>query len=151
MAFATIAGALGAATLINARLVGRFGMRRLCHGAILFFVLANLVHLFIVAAGYENLTMFLLFTSLSFFALGLIGPNCTAMALEPMGHIAGAASAANGFAGTTLAGFLGGVIGRFYDGTTTPIIMGFVCLGLAAFALALWVEKGRLFEPHEGP
>ncbi|SNT67704.1 MFS transporter, DHA1 family, bicyclomycin/chloramphenicol resistance protein [Amphiplicatus metriothermophilus] len=151
MAFAMIAGALGAATLLNARLVGRFGMRRLCHGAILFFVLANLIHLFIVAAGYENLTMFLLFTSLSFFALGLIGPNCTAMALEPMGHIAGAASAANGFAGTTLAGFLGGVIGRFYDGTTTPIIMGFVCLGLAALALALWVEKGRLFEPHEGP
>ncbi|MEQ8179291.1 MAG: multidrug effflux MFS transporter [Amphiplicatus sp.] len=146
LAFATVAAALACANILNARVVGRLGMRRLCHGALLIFVVANIIHLAIVAAVGESLTLFLLFTSISFFCLGLIGPNCGALAMEPMGHIAGAAAAVNGFAGTTLAGFLGAIIGRFYDGTTQPIIMGFAVLGCAALATALWTEKGRLFE-----
>ncbi len=146
LAFALVAGALACATLLNARLVSRLGMRRLTHGALLFLVVVNLIHLAIVSTIGESLVLFLLFTSCSFFALGLIGPNTSALAMEPMGHIAGAAAAANGFAGTTVAAFLGGVVGRFYDGTTTPIVMGFACLGLAAFAVALWTEKGRLFQ-----
>lgn len=149
LAFAAIAGSLGAATLINARLVSRFGMRRLTHTALLVFIIANLIHLFIVATAGETFFLFMAFMGISFFALGLIGPNATALAMEPMGHIAGAAAAANGFAGTTIAGFLGGLIARFYDGTTTPILTGFACLGLLAFALALWTEKGVLFHPQE--
>lgn len=149
LAFAAIAGSLGAATLINARLVSRFGMRRLTHSALLVFIIANLIHLFIVATAGETFFLFMAFMSISFFALGLIGPNATALAMEPMGHIAGAAAAANGFAGTTIAGFLGGLIARFYDGTTMPVLTGFACLGLLAFALALWTEKGVLFHPHE--
>ena len=34
-------------------------------------------------------------------------------------------------------------------GLTTPIITGFACLGIAAFAVILWTEKGKLFEPHQ--
>lgn len=148
-AFAAIAASLGAATLINARLVMHFGMRRLSHGALLVFIIVNIIHLAVVFSVGETFIFFMLFMSISFFALGLIGPNASAMAMEPMGHIAGAAAAANGFAGTTIAGFLGGGIGRFYDGTTTPIIMGFACLGIGAFAIILWTEKGELFHPHQ--
>jgi len=149
VAFAAIAGALGAATLLNARLVSRFGMRRISHTALLIFIIANLIHLAAASTVGENFTMFMLFMAISFFALGLIGPNASALAMEPMGHIAGAAAAANGFAGTTVAGFLGGIIGRFYDGTTMPIILGFTCLGIGAFAIVLWTEKGQLFHPHQ--
>lgn len=149
LAFAAIAGSLAVATLINARLVSRFGMRRLTHGAMLVFVIVNLLHLAIASTAGETFALFMFFMSISFFALGLVGPNSTAMAMEPMGHNAGAAAAANGFAGTTIAGFLGGIIGRLYDGTTMPIIMGFVCLGIVAFAIVLWTEKGELFRPHE--
>lgn len=145
LAFAAVAAALAAATLTNARLVGRFGMRRLCHAAILFFVIVNILHLAIATTMGDNLAVFMIFMSFSFFALGLIGPNCGALAMEPMGHIAGAAAAANGFAGTTLAGVLGAIIGRFYNGTTTPIVMGFAVLGLCALLVALLSEKGRLF------
>lgn len=145
LAFAAVAVALAFATLLNARLVGRYGMRRLAHGAIVAFVVFNVMHLAIATAVGDSLILFLVFTSLSFFSIGLIGANCTALAMEPMGHMAGAAAAANGFAGTTLAGFLGGLIGRFYDGTTLPIVTGFACLGLGALAVVLWTEKGRLF------
>lgn len=147
--FAIAAGALACATLLNARLVGRHGMRRLAHGALLFFIVVNLIHLAIVTTLGDNLALFVMFTAMSFFALGLIGPNASALAMEPMGHMAGAAAAANGFAGTTLAGFLGGFIGHFYDGTTTPIVTGFAVLGIASFAVALWTEKGKLFRSRD--
>ena len=146
LAFAAVAAALALANILNARFVGRVGMRRLTHGALLIFVVANLLHLAIVSALGETLVMFIVFTSISFFALGFVGPNCGALAMEPMGRIAGAAAAVNGFAGTTIAGFLGGVIGRFYDGSARPIIVGFAVLGVLGFAAALWTERGRLFE-----
>ncbi len=145
IAFAAIAGSLGVATLLNARLVSRYGMRRITHTALLVFIIANLIHLAAAATVGENFIMFMLFMSISFFALGLIGPNASAIAMEPMGHIAGSAAAANGFAGTTIAGFLGGVIAQFYDGTTMPILLGFTCLGIGAFAIIIWTEKGGLF------
>ena len=148
LAFAAIAASLGAATLINARMVSRFGMRRLTHAALLAFVIVNLLHVAIASALGDNLVVFMIFMSMSFFALGLIGPNSSAMAMEPMGHIAGAAAAANGFAGTTVAGFLGGLIGNFYTGTTTPIVLGFLVLGVTAFIVVLWTEEGRLFRPQ---
>lgn len=145
LAFASIAVALGAANLLNARFVSRLGMRRLCHGAVLLFTVANLIHLAVVETLGDTLPLFLLFTAISFFCLGFVGANTSAIALEPMGRIAGAAAAANGFAGTTLAGLLGLVVGRFYDGTTTPVVLGFALLGLAALALLIATEKGRLF------
>ncbi|MCK5749550.1 MAG: MFS transporter, partial [Oricola sp.] len=66
-------------------------------------------------------------------------------------HNAGAAAAANGFAGTTIAGFLGGIIGGLYNGTTTPMVVGFVVLGGLSLALVLWTEEGRLFGVGEHP
>ena len=149
LAFAGTAAAFGAATLLNARLVSHFGMRRMAHSALLVFIIANVIHLAIAGTIGETFVLFMLFSAISFFCLGLIGPNMSAMALEPMGHNAGPAAAANGFAGTTIAGFLGGLVAQFYDGTTMPIILGFACLGVIAFATVLWTEKGRLFEPHQ--
>jgi DHA1 family bicyclomycin/chloramphenicol resistance-like MFS transporter len=144
-AFSTVAASLALATLVNARLVGRIGMRRLLHGAALLFLAANLAHFALAIAAGDGLAVFLVFMALSFFALGLIGANSTALAMEPMGHIAGAAAAANGFLGATLAGVLGGLIGRAYDGTTRPVVAGFLALGLAGVLVILWAEKGRLF------
>lgn len=146
LAFAAIAASLGLATLVNARLVEHYGMRRITHSALLVFIITNLLHLAIATISGETFTLFMGFMSVSFFCLGLIGPNSTALSLNPMGHIAGSAAAANGFAGTTLAGFLGGIVARGYDGTTTPIILGFCVLGLVAFVVILWTEKGRLFQ-----
>jgi DHA1 family bicyclomycin/chloramphenicol resistance-like MFS transporter len=147
LAFASIAAALGLANLLNARIVSRYGMRRLCHASVLLFTMANVLHLAIIAAAGETFALFLGFTAISFFCLGFVGANASAIAMEPMGHIAGSAAAANGFASTTLAGFLGLIMGRFYDGTTAPIVAGFAALGLAAFATLLATEKGRLFSP----
>ncbi|WDI33002.1 multidrug effflux MFS transporter [Hyphococcus flavus] len=145
IAFAFVAASLGAATLINARLVSRVGMRKLTHAALLTFIIVNVIHLAIASTAGETFIFFMSFMMISFFALGLIGPNCMALAMEPQGDNAGPAAAANGFAGTTIAGFLGGLIGQFYDGTTMPIILGFAILGIISLMIVLWTEQGKLF------
>ncbi len=147
IAFAAVAASFAVASLFNARLVGRFGMRRLSHTALILFVLMNITHLAVAAAMGDHLFIFLGFMSVSFFSLGLFGPNASALAMEPMGHIAGSAAAAYGFATTTIAGIFGALVGRLYDGATTPIIAGFVGLGLAAFLIVMITERGILFHP----
>ena len=149
LVFALIAAALGAATLVNSQLVERHGMRKITHAALILFLCINLAHMAFASLWGSNVYSFIGFVAPAFFAIGLIGPNASALSLERMGHIAGSAAAANGFAGTTIAGFLGGVVGRQFDGTAMPIIQGFAILSAAALALVIWVEKGKLFRPGE--
>ncbi|MEO1152083.1 MAG: multidrug effflux MFS transporter [Pseudomonadota bacterium] len=147
VAFASVAFSVGIATITNARLVKSFGMRRVSHGALIVFVLSALAHWGVNALGHENIYTFLALMAVSFFSLGLIGPNYTAIAMEPMGHIAGSAGAANGFVSTALSGLIGGAIARGYDGTVGPILTGMVALSVASLILTLITERGRLFEP----
>ncbi|MEL7014917.1 MAG: multidrug effflux MFS transporter [Pseudomonadota bacterium] len=147
VAFAFVALPLGVATITNSWLVKSLGMRRLSHTALIVFVLSALAHWGVNALGHENIYSFLGLMAVSFFALGLIGPNFTAIAMEPMGHIAGSAGAANGFVNTALSGVLGGAIARGYDGTVGPILTGMVALSVLALILTLITERGRLFEP----
>ncbi len=145
LVFAFIASAFAISTLTNSRLVSRFGMRRLSHGAMLVFIGANALHLLALATIGESLPIFTACMMASFLCMGFIGPNATALAMEPMGHNAGSAAAINGFAGTTLAGLFGGIVGAQFNGTTTPLVIGFVVLGLIGSALIIWTENGKLF------
>jgi DHA1 family bicyclomycin/chloramphenicol resistance-like MFS transporter len=151
LAFASVSAALACATITNARFVGRIGMRRLCHAALILFSASSLAHLLILAFVGDQLWVFIGFTAIAFFCLGFIGANASALAMEPMGHIAGAAAAANGFAGGTIAGLLGMVIGRAYDGTTAPIVTGFAILAALALVVTLITERGRLFRVGAAP
>ena len=145
LVFAVIASAFAVSTLTNSRLVSRFGMRRLSHGAMFVFITANTLHLLVLATIGESLLIFTICMMASFLCMGFIGPNATALAMEPMGHNAGSAAAINGFAGTTIAGLLGGIIGAQFNGTTTPMVIGFVVLGVVGASLIAWTENGKLF------
>jgi DHA1 family bicyclomycin/chloramphenicol resistance-like MFS transporter len=62
------------------------------------------------------------------------------MALEPLGHIAGVASAVVGSLTTFISLTLGTLIGRSFDGTVLPLVGGFAVLGLGALAVMRWAE-----------
>ena len=89
---------------------------------------------------------------LVFALFGLIGANFNALAMEPLSRVAGVGSASYGFATTTIAGVIGGAIGRAYDGTTVPLVGGFFLLGLATIVIVAITERGRLFtvDPVQG-
>lgn len=142
--FALIATAMSATNFVNARLVERVGMRRLSHLALVAFVALALVLYGLMATTGERLVVFLPLFAMLFALFGLIGANFNAMALDPLGRLAGTGSAAYGFSTSTVAGLVGGGIGRLYDGTTLPVLAGFVGLGAAALAVVVLTE-GRAF------
>lgn len=147
LAFSIGAIPYGAAALTNAKVVKRFGMRPIVHIGIVAIILINGAHLALIAAGGESLAAFLGAMCATLFALGFVSPNSLALAMEPMGAIAGAAAAANGFVTTTGAALIGQAIGARLSGATSPISEGFFWMSLAALALCFWAERGRLFAP----
>jgi MFS transporter, DHA1 family, multidrug resistance protein len=95
------------------------------------------------------LPLFMALSALMMFSFGLMIANFTALAMEPQGHIAGTASSLYGSITTLLGIGIGVTMGQAYDGTLLPFATGFFLCTLAALAVVLVVEKGRLFQPHQ--
>lgn len=139
--FALIALTMSGANFLNAQLVERFGMRRISHAALIGFTGFSLALYAAMQVTGEEFALFFPVFALVFACFGLIGSNFNAMAMEPVGHIAGTASAAYGFATTTISSLIGYLIGSQYDGTVSPVILGFGCLGLVALIIVAGTEK----------
>jgi DHA1 family bicyclomycin/chloramphenicol resistance-like MFS transporter len=148
LVFAISASFVAAASLLNAKLVMRLGMRRLSHAALLGFIALAAVHLLIAVSGHETLVVFAAFQSLTMFCFGLTSGNFGAMAMEPMGHIAGVAASFQGFVSLVGASLIGFAIGQGFNRTAAPLEAGYLICGLCALAAVLTAERGRLFRPH---
>jgi DHA1 family bicyclomycin/chloramphenicol resistance-like MFS transporter len=151
LAFAAIAVGVAFAGFLNARFVGRFGMRVISHGALVGFVAVGAMMLVAVKLHTLPLPLFIVLAALMMFGFGLMFANFTSLAMEPQGHIAGTASSLYGSITTLLGIGVGTTIGLQYDGTLVPFATGFFICALASLAIVLWVEKGRLFQPHNKP
>jgi len=82
----------------------------------------------------------------------VIATNFTAISLEPMGNLAGTATAITGFVSTTFGALLGGGVGQLFNGTVQPLFAGFAVFGAISVAATLWAEKGKLFtHPGDSP
>ena len=147
--FAIAASFIAIASLLNARLVGRLGMRVISHTALIGFLVIAATHLAIAASGRETLVIFTVFQAATLFTFGLTSGNYGAMAMEPMGHIAGVASAFQGFVSMVGASLIGFFIGQHFDGTVVPVEAGYLVCGLASLGAVLVAEHGRLFQPHQ--
>ena len=143
--FAGIAFFMALASLLNSRVVGRIGTRPVSHCALLGYLGIAIIHTALVASGHESIVTFSILQAATMFCFGLVASNFGALAMEPLGHIAGTASSIQGFATTAGGALLGFVIGQHFDGTTLPLEIGFLVYGLAAFVLVLVSERGRLF------
>src|SRR5215472_1679159 len=135
--FSTLAIALGGASLCNARIVGRYGMRPLAGGALKFVFALSVVFLAVVAsrAGHPPLWVLIAFLLASFFGIGLLFGNLNALAMQPLGHIAGIGAAVVGGSQTLISLALGTVIGQSYDNTVLPLVAGFAVLTALAIAV----------------
>jgi DHA1 family bicyclomycin/chloramphenicol resistance-like MFS transporter len=102
LAFAAIAVGIAVAGFLNARFVGRVGMRVISHGALVGFVAVAGIMLLAAKAQILPLPLFMALAALMMFAFGLMFANFTALAMEPQGHIAGTASSLYGSITTLL-------------------------------------------------
>ena len=145
--FGACAITMACANLLNSRIVMLLGMRRISHGAMLGLIAMATLSIVIHHLGLETLWLFVALQAITLACFALAASNCSAMAMSNMGEIAGTASSVQGFVITTGGAAIGGLIGRAFDGTTTPLHLGFLIAGVVALAIAAVVERGRLFRP----
>jgi DHA1 family bicyclomycin/chloramphenicol resistance-like MFS transporter len=135
--FAGLAISIGAAVFLNGILVIKYGMEKL--------VTVALISFFVVSATYvgvfynspnPDIRILLSFFALQFFSIGFLFGNLRAMAMEPVGHIAGIAAAVTGFISTIMAVPISIYIGRFISETALPLFIGFsICAALGVSLL----------------
>ena len=148
LAFAAMAVMIAVASLTNAMMVERLGMRRLSHTSLAAFIAVSALLVALILAGVAGFWVFICLMMPLFLLFGLIAPNFNALAMEPQGDNAGMASSVVGFVSTGLGALTGGLIGHLFNGTVLPLALGCLVLGVLAFAVVAWVERLRgLFHP----
>ncbi|MCB4769545.1 multidrug effflux MFS transporter [Ancylobacter sp. Lp-2] len=148
MIFAGIALFMAMSSFLNARIVERLGMRRVSHAALLGYLAVTCTHAVLVMMGHESLLLFVVLQAVTMFFFGLVVSNFNAMAMEPVGHVAGTASSLLGFTTTIGGAVMGSSLGQMFDGTTLPLTLGFALFGIGALGFVLFAERGRLFGAH---
>ena len=144
VAFAGVAGLMSIASFMNSRIVTRYGMRRVGHTALLGFTMASLINAVWALTGPVPFPIFIGLFAIAMIFFGMIGSNFGAIAMEPLGALAGTASSVQGFAQTAIGAITGGLIGASFDGTVFPLTAGFAAVGLLALGFVLIAEKGEL-------
>ncbi|GAA0676180.1 multidrug effflux MFS transporter [Sphingomonas insulae] len=144
--FAVCAFSMGCASFANSRLVERLGTRLISQTALIALIALSSIHLAVIAGGMETLATYMLFQALSMTCIGLCGSNFGAMAMEPVGHIAGTASSIQGFITSVGAVIVGSMIGQAYDGSTYPLAIGYLAIGVLVLAVVYLIEDRQLFQ-----
>ena len=140
--FGILACAIGFASLVNARLVMRLGMRRLSSIALAVICLLSFPFLAYawIEGGRPPFYLLMAYLLVVFFFFGILFGNLNALAMEPLGHIAGLGSSVIGFISTLISVVFGVVVSDAYDGTVLPLVAGFALLSLLAMPVFRWSE-----------
>ncbi len=140
--FAIIALSIGLASFLNARLVMRFGMHSLVRWALLLILGLGVIVLVIslTSSGQPPLWLLMIYFMLTFFGIGILYGNNNALAMQPLGHIAGIGAAIVGSLSTFISVPLGTLIGQGYNGTVIPLITGIVILSALSLFVVRWAE-----------
>ena len=140
--FAVLALSLGCASFLNSRIVIRYGMRTLTDRAMKTLAVLSVVYLSVVYAmgGVSPLWMLMTCLMAAFFCIGILFGNLNSIAMKPLGHVAGTASAVVGSLSSLIAVPLAIVIGRSYNGTTLPLITGFAVLSVLSIMTMRWAD-----------
>lgn len=134
--FAGLAISAGLATFLNGKLVMKLGMFKLVSFATIAFAIIPLLYI-LLFSGENNPSIYILvlFFAGQFFSIGFLFGNTRALAMEPIGHIAGIGAAINGFISTIMAVPIATYIGSYIDKTALPLFIGFFVCGCIALLL----------------
>jgi DHA1 family bicyclomycin/chloramphenicol resistance-like MFS transporter len=142
--FGGIAVLASSASLINARIVQRLGMRPIIKAMFLAQIGMSLGMITIVALHLPNqieLLFYALWTVSVFFQAGLTLGNLNALAMEPMGHIAGMAASLVTALATIGAVLIAVPIGLSFNGTPLPLAVGTMICAVLAFVLTSMIRR----------
>jgi MFS transporter, DHA1 family, multidrug resistance protein len=149
LVFASIAGPMALSSYANMRLVMHAGPRKLLLGALGALTVIAGLHLVVALLWEETLWSFIILQALTMACFGLVGANASAMAMSPLGHVAGTASALQGLITTVGGALIGLVVGQLFDGTTIPLVACFAIGGALALPVAIWANPKEKAAPGE--
>jgi len=140
--FAGLAVTVGFATFLNGTFVLKYGMLKLVTIFMVIFTIIPIIYI-VLYFGKPNpsIEILLLFFGLQFFAIGFLFGNIRALAMQPIGHIAGIGAALNGFFSTVMAVPIATYIGSFVTTTTLALFVGFCACGLASLIALQFLKK----------
>lgn len=144
--FGVLALVFGVASLVNSRFVQKWGMDYLCNHAVWGIILSSAIFLVTLLFIPANLWLFMVYASVLFFCFGLVFGNVNAMAMEPMGHVAGIASAVIGASSSIISMLIGTAIGQMYNGTLVPVTSGFLTLGVVSLVILQLARNRKALE-----
>lgn len=150
--FGFVALMSGSASMLNAAIVVRVGMRRIVTWSLAAQILFSTIILVLSSMPLPQTLMFGLFVAWQttvFFMAGTTLGNLNAMAMEPMGHIAGMAASVTGAVSTVLAAGIAAIIGQFFDGTLLPLASSLLIMACLAYVLMLRMARVEARLPAE--
>jgi len=143
--FATLAFSIGLASFFNGTMVMRFGMSKLVRialvGVLSFALLFNLILLAFDGLPPLVVTISALFCG--FFFVGILFGNLNAMAMQPLGEMAGLGAAIIGSLSSLIAVPVALSIDSFLTANLYPIGLGFLIFFVLAAAAVYFAEKER--------
>ncbi len=143
--FGISALSIGVSSIVNSMIVRKYGMKLICHYALILMMVMSALMILISLSNHQEVPLwqFMVFAVITFFALGMLFGNLNALAMEPMGHVAGVAAAVTGCLSSGISAVIGTAIGQYYNNTLTPIFFGFLLLTSAAFLLQFWLGRQK--------
>lgn len=151
MLFATLAFAIGAASLFNGMMVVKLGMLRLVKMALVMNIIFGIAITILstLYAGIPPLWMFVSVMFLGFFFIGILFGNLNSLAMIPVGHMAGVGAAFIGSFISALAVPIATLINQNLSTTIAPIAYGFLVFGLATYvAVSIGIKYTPLPPKH---
>tara|TARA_R110002096_G_scaffold266710_1_gene460286 strand:- start:82764 stop:83984 length:1221 start_codon:yes stop_codon:yes gene_type:complete len=141
--FGVLALAYGTASFLNARLLGRFSVHKICFFFLTVHVVISLSFFALSVAQDGNLpfSLFYIYMLSTFFSLGALFGNFNSLALQPFGHMAGISTSVISAIQTFLAVIVGGTIGQLYNGTVQPLIISFLVCGFITLGIFVSIRS----------
>ncbi len=145
--FGVAALAIGSASLLNSALVVRLGMEYLALLAVLTSIVLSVLFVIIVISvdGIPPLWVFMGWLMPTFFCFGILFGNLNALAMEPLGKMAGLGSAFIGAISTFISLPIGLMISDNFSGTVTPLVLGFAIFTTLAWITINWSRNRPVF------
>lgn len=139
--FAGLAIAIGSAIFLNGSFVVRYGMEKLVTLALIgFFVVSALYIVLYYDVAQPSVWILISFFAAQFFCIGFLFGNLRALAMQPVGHIAGIGAAITGFISTMMSVPIGTFIGRYVEETTLPLFIGFSICAAISLVILFWLK-----------
>jgi len=144
--FGVLAISIGCASFLNSKLVEKYGMIKLTYLATIGVVINALIFLIIIAnnKGVAPFPIFMIYMILSFGCIGFLFGNFNSLAMEPLGDIAGSATAVISTVQNIISLSLGSLIAHSFQNTLYPLSIGFLSLSLASLGIIKLVHRFEL-------